>query len=171
MLGLKRRDDAAFNYLYYNYAQALYKTIIKVTPDAFLADDLLQEVYIKIWRNLDSYDQSKGRLFAWMSQIAKNMAIDIVRSKDNRQQVCTDELNEDLNNSIFLNTNIDLIDLQKQLVKLKPKYKVVIELAYYYDLKSEEMAKVLKIPVGTVKTRRKLALQQLRRIYKVPLLN
>ena len=70
-----------YSYLYDNYAGALYSTIVGIVSDTELANDVLQEVFVKIWRQIDSYDAKKGRLFTWMLNIARNASIDTIRSK------------------------------------------------------------------------------------------
>lgn len=171
IIGLKNKDIASFEYLYENYSHSLYTIVLKITSDTFLVEDVLQDVFIKIWSNIESYDHKKGRLFTWMSHVAKNVTIDVLQSKQGRKKSITYELSDDSFDSLFMYLNIDIIDIRKQLVKLKRNYQVVLELAYFYDLSSEEISKLLKLPLGTVKTRRKRALQQLRKFYSVQLLN
>ena len=81
MLLLKQRRESAFNYLYDNYSAALYSVIISIVPDRELSNDILQEVFVKIWRQIETYDVTKGRLFTWMLNIARNASIDALRSK------------------------------------------------------------------------------------------
>ena len=83
---LKQRQETAFSYLYDHYSGSLYAVILNIVPDRELANDLLQEVFIKIWKQIDSYDQTKGRLFTWMLNIARNASIDVVRSKNYQQK-------------------------------------------------------------------------------------
>jgi len=78
---LKQHDQSAFGYLYDNYAGALLSIIKNIISDNEIANDVLQEVFMKIWRQADSYDQTKGRLFTWMLNIARNTSIDMIRSK------------------------------------------------------------------------------------------
>ncbi len=79
--GLKAKDQKVFSYLYDRYSPALYGVALKVLNDESNASDCLQEVFMKIWRNIDRYDESKGRLFTWMLNITRNTAIDTLRSK------------------------------------------------------------------------------------------
>src|ERR1700712_2174374 len=78
---LKDRNNQSFSYLYNHYSGSLYTIILQILPDQELANDVLQEVFINIWRKIETYDQSKGRLYTWMLNIARNAAIDSVRSK------------------------------------------------------------------------------------------
>ena len=78
---LKSRDNRAFGYLYDNYSAALFGIITQIVGDMELANDVLQEVFINVWRKIETYDPTKGRLFTWMLNIARNASIDILRSK------------------------------------------------------------------------------------------
>ncbi len=79
---LKQHQEPAFNYLYDHYSASLYSVILNIVPDKELANDVLQEVFLKIWRQIDTYDTTKGRLFTWMLNVARNASIDIIRSKN-----------------------------------------------------------------------------------------
>ena len=78
---LKQRDNKAFEYLYDNYSGALYNIVMQILDDVDLSNDVLQEVFVNIWRKIESYDSNKGRLFTWMLNITRNAAIDVLRSK------------------------------------------------------------------------------------------
>ena len=94
ILLLRQREQSAFSYLYDNYSGALYGIILSIVPDKELANDVLQEVFVKIWRQVDSYDASKGRLFTWMMNIARNASIDMLRSKGYQKTQQNRELTE-----------------------------------------------------------------------------
>ena len=165
VLALKRRDNQAFSTLYDNYAGALYSIIKQiVTDNAELASDVLQEVFINIYRKIDTYDQTKGRLFTWMLNIARNASIDMLRSKSyqnsQKNQEFPDNVYKGTNQSTQL--NVDNIGLKKVLEKLKPEHRVLMELAYFKGFTHEEIAEMMNIPLGTVKTRIRNALLQLR---------
>jgi len=165
---LKNKDQQAYNYLYGNYAGALYGIIVKVIGNnEEAAKDLLQEVFVKIWRNIDSYDASKGRLYTWMLNIARNSAIDVLRSaKYNNDKKISDIDNNVHMDSSALSTSIktDHLGLKKIVDGLKDEYKQIINLAYFKGYTQEEVAKELNIPVGTVKTRSRNALLQLKNL-------
>jgi len=86
VLLLLNQDQAAFSYLYDNYAGALNNVILRMVQEQQLAEDILQEVFIKIWNNIKQYDSSKGRLFTWMINITRNLTIDTLRSKGYKKQ-------------------------------------------------------------------------------------
>lgn len=166
VLALKRKDNQAFSTLYDNYAGALYSIIKQIiTDNAELAGDVLQEVFINIYRKIDTYDQTKGRLFTWMLNIARNASIDALRSKSYQNAQKNQSLPDNVykvtaNQSIQL--NIDNIGLKKVLEKLRPEHRVLVELAYFKGFTHEEIAEMMSMPLGTVKTRIRNALLQLR---------
>ena len=166
VLALKRKDNQAFSTLYDNYAGALYSIIKQIiTDNAELAGDVLQEVFINIYRKIDTYDQTKGRLFTWMLNIARNASIDALRSKSYQNSQKNQSLPDNVykaaaNQSIQL--NIDNIGLKKVLEKLRPEHRVLVELAYFKGFTHEEIAEMMSMPLGTVKTRIRNALLQLR---------
>ena len=162
---LKDRNEQSFNYLYNQYSGALYSIILQIVPDQGLANDVLQEAFINIWRKIDSYDQTKGRLFTWMLNIVRNLAIDTIRSKAYQNSRKNQELPDvfSLNQDNHLtHLNIDEIGLRKVLDKLKPEHRVLIDLAYFKGYTHEEISEIEEIPLGTVKTRIRSALIQLR---------
>jgi RNA polymerase sigma-70 factor (ECF subfamily) len=167
VLLLKQRQQTAFGYLYDNYSGALYSVISGIVPDKDLADDVLQEVFVKIWRQIESYDSFKGRLFTWMMNIARNSSIDLLRSKNYQNT----KQNRELTEAVYeagesTNINTDKIGLRKIVTRLKEEYKVLIELSYFEGFTQEEISKMLNIPLGTVKTRLRSALIQLRETVK-----
>jgi RNA polymerase sigma factor (sigma-70 family) len=162
---LKSRDNQAFGYLYDNYSGALYTIILQIIKENEPANDILQDVFINIWRKIESYDASKGRLFTWMMNIARNASIDTLRSKSYQNS----KKNQVLQDDVYLNSpaqvtemNIDNIGFKKVLEKLKPEHRILIELAYFKGYTHEEIAELESIPLGTVKTRIRNSLLQLR---------
>ncbi|MBC7829865.1 MAG: sigma-70 family RNA polymerase sigma factor [Chitinophagaceae bacterium] len=162
---LKDRDSKAFGYLYDNYSGALNSIILQILNDVELANDVLQEVFINVWKKIESYDQTKGRLFTWMLNIARNASIDTLRSKNYQNTQKNRSLPENvdaLGKGYTGELNIDHIGLKKVLEKLKEEHRVLIELAYFKGYTHEEIAEIETIPLGTVKTRIRNALIQLR---------
>jgi RNA polymerase sigma factor (sigma-70 family) len=160
---LKQRQQVAFSYLYDNYSSALHTVVLNVIHNETLAADVLQEVFIKIFRQIDSYDETKGRLFTWMLNIARNASIDTIRSKAFQNSAKNNELTEthfDAAGSTQM--NIDKIGLKKIVHTLKDEYKSLIELAYFQGYTQDEISKIVNIPLGTVKTRLRMALIQLK---------
>ncbi len=161
---LKQRDNQAYSYLYDNYSGALYGVVLQIVQNPELASDVLQEVFINIWRKIESYDPSKGRLFTWMLNVTRNASIDTLRSKGYQNSQKNQELAENVykDSNQVIQTSVDAIGLKKTLAKLKPEQRVLIDLAYFKGYTHEEIAKLEDIPLGTVKTRIRNALSQLR---------
>lgn len=165
--GLKARDQKIFSYLYDQYSPALYGVIVKVLNNDNAAGDVLQEVFLKIWRHLDQYDETKGRLFTWMLNIARNTAIDILRSKAHKLEQKIRNIPDDVHVSdslIAVQPSNDYLGFSRILEKLTKEQRTLIDLAYYKGCTQEEIARVMEIPLGTVKTRMRNAINQLRTI-------
>jgi len=162
---LQQRSDTAFSYLYDNYSGALNGIINQIVPESETANDVLQEVFVNIWRKIESYDPTKGRLFTWMLNIARNASIDKIRSRSYRNnlknQTLADNVNDPLNLQV-IKPVYDNIGLRKIVSQLKEEQRILIELSYFQGYTHEEIAKVMSIPLGTVKTRIRSALIQLR---------
>lgn len=164
---LQQRSQHVFSYLYDNYSGALLSIIYNIVKDEELANDVLQEVFVKVWRQIESYDSGKGRLFTWMLNIARNASIDTVRSKSYQNSLQNRELTEEVYVSAGSSElQVDQIGLRKVVHKLKEEYRVLIDLSYFQGFTQDEISKMLDIPLGTVKTRLRTALIQLRGIIK-----
>lgn len=161
---LNRQDQQAFSYLYDNYSGALYGIINQIVPDREVANDVLQEIFVNIWRKIGTYNAAKGRLFTWMLNIARNASIDKIRSKAYQDSLKNQPLPENVNSFSNQQVGLEIDDygLRKVIGKLKEEQKVLIELSYFQGFTHEEIARSLDIPLGTVKTRIRSALIQLR---------
>jgi RNA polymerase sigma-70 factor (ECF subfamily) len=170
VLALKKKNNQAFAFLYDNYAGALYSIIKQIIIDnSELANDVLQEVFINIWRKIDTYDHSKGRLFTWMLNIARNASIDTLRSRSYQNSQKNQELPDNVYKDIAsqaIQPNVDNIGLKKVLETLRPEHRILVEMAYFKGFTHEEIAEMTAIPLGTVKTRIRNALLQLREYLK-----
>ena len=159
---LRGRDDQAFGYLYEHYSGALYGIIKQIVGDTELSSDVMQEAFVNIWKRIDSYDESKGRLFTWMLNIARNAAIDKTRSKAFQQSQRLQSLSEGESVQIPVRPGTDDYGLKRVLQKLKEEQRLLIDLSYYQGFTHDQIAKALDMPLGTVKTRIRSALTQLR---------
>jgi len=160
---LRQKDNQAFGYLYDHYAGALYGIIKQIVSDGEVGNDVLQETFVNIWRRIEQYDESKGRLFTWMLNIARNAAIDKTRSRGFQQNSQLKPL-ADGDSSVHssIKPGVDDYGLKKVLLKLKEEHRLLIDLSYYQGYTHEQIAKALDMPLGTVKTRIRSALTQLR---------
>jgi RNA polymerase sigma factor (sigma-70 family) len=159
---LQQKDNAAFSYLYDHYAGALQGIVRQIVVDESLTEDVVQEVFVSIWRKIDSYDPLKGRLFTWMLNVARNAAIDKVRSRSYQQGLKQKSLDgSEMHHPVVRPAGED-IGLRRVLLKLKEEQRQLIDLSYYQGFTHDQIAKELNIPLGTVKTRLRSALSQLR---------
>jgi RNA polymerase sigma factor (sigma-70 family) len=166
IVALKNKEAAAFEYLYQNYKGALFAVIHQIIPDKDDAGDVLQDAFTTIWKNIDKYDASKGRLFTWMFNVSRNCAINTTRSKNYKSQQKIDSIDNYVNytgNSDKQGININTIGLRKQVQLLREEYRKVLELSYFTGLTHDEIAVTLNMPVGTVKTRIRNAIIELRK--------
>lgn len=163
---LKSKDQKGFNILYNNYSGALFGVINKIIQSNDDANDLLQDTFLKIWRNIDNYDSSKGSIFTWMMNIARNLSIDRVRSADFRDSSQNISMEQNIIYQVDSEhqtvMDVDSIGLRKVVDNLKPEYRQLIELVYYKGYTQAEVSEEYGIPLGTVKTRIKAAVGNLR---------
>lgn len=160
---MQERNEQAFSYLYDNYSGSLYGIVNSIVPNKETANDVLQNVFINIWRKIESYDSSKGRLFTWMLNIARNAAIDEVRSKGYNDSQKNQSLNENVDiPGAVTGPTVGDVGLKKVLMNLKEEMRVLVDMSYFQGFTHEEISKALNIPLGTVKTRIRSALIQLR---------
>lgn len=165
VLLLQQKDLKAFSYLYDNYASGLLGVIMRLLRNQAVSEDVLQTVFVKIWNGIEGYDASRGRLYTWMINISINASIDYSKSKQAKKETVTAGIESnagavDRNN--FTTFNTDVIGLKEQVDTLKDEYRILIEYIYYQGLTHDEAAKELDLPLGTVKTRVRSAVAQLR---------
>ncbi len=163
---LRNHDNEAYKHLYVHYRGALYSIITQFISDTEIANDVLQDVFIAVWKNIDKYDESKGRLFTWLHTLTRNTTINTTRSKNFKSQQKNDAIEDfvyTLDQKESQQQNINAIGLRKQVHLLREDYKNVLELSYYNGFTQEEIAQALNIPIGTVKTRLRNALIELRK--------
>ena len=157
---LQEHRSADFKLLYDAYSPALYGVLLRMVKDEARAEDLLQDVFVKIWSHSHYYDPKQGRLFTWLLTITRNIAMDELRSKKVQEKATSyiyERAEQVTPSGVFEGTIHTTL-----LSNLAPKYRAVVELMYYRDYTSQEAADQLNLPVGTVKTRVRSALQQLK---------
>jgi RNA polymerase sigma factor (sigma-70 family) len=156
--------------LYDHYSAALYGVISRIIPNEDVAEELLQDAFLRIWDRINTYDASKGRLFTWMLNIARNLAIDKTRSKEISKDRKTDDI-DDLVNRIDrkeqAEQHVETIGLKEVLTRLPDQQKFVVEYLYLKGYTQSELADEFNIPLGTVKTRLRLAMIELRKELRV----
>lgn len=162
---LQERNEKAISLLYEHYGDTLFGVAHKVVRDEELAQDVLQESFVKIWKKSDSYDPSKAKLFTWLFRITRNTAIDKLRSVNIKADR---EIQMDVSNVYNLGVEgiqPDFMDVQENLDKIEAKYQIVLEALFFQGMTQQEASEELDIPLGTIKSRLKIGLRELKKIY------
>jgi RNA polymerase sigma-70 factor, ECF subfamily len=164
---LKRRDPQALAELYDRYGKQAYSLVLRVVRDRAIAEDLLQETFLRVWNSVHSIDSEKGAIGPWLLTIARNRAIDYLRSSVGRERNAV-ELNESDHSPLYREMEADILisdqaqHVRRAMDKLAPNYRTVMELAYFEGMSQSEMAVKMGQPLGTIKTWVRTALQNLR---------
>lgn len=163
---LHKQDNKGLVLLYEHYSASLYHIILRIVKKEETAQDTLQEVFVKIWKQSTSYDSGKGRLFTWIARIAKNAAIDKTRSKLYKSANRTDSMENFVGDNVAFSELSYIKDsgLRKVIGQLDDKYHEIIDYLYFKDFTQSETSKALGIPLGTVKSRSRLAIKALREL-------
>jgi RNA polymerase sigma-70 factor (ECF subfamily) len=167
---LLKKEERAFTMLYDLYSKSLYSVITNLLSNRDEAEDVLQEVFIKIWKNIDSYNETKGRLYTWMLNIARNTTIDKLRSKgfnNSQKNLSSDNFVHLLDDSNKLVNRIDTIGIREFVNKLKPKCIKLIDLLFFKGFTQQEVSEELEMPLGTVKTQNRTCMNDLRNYLNV----
>jgi len=167
ILRLKNKDEKAFERLYELYSESIFGVINSVVHDEGASEEILQDVFIKVWNNAESYSDKKGRFFTWLLNIARNAAIDKTRSKayKNKKKNLNHEYFVDiLEHKSSFSSKIDAIGIQKYIDILEPICKKVIDLLFFKGFTQKEASEELSMPLGTIKTRNRICINKLREI-------
>ena len=163
-------DQLAMTSLYDTSSRVLYGLLLRILNEHTLAEEVLLDVYMQVWRQAASYDKGRGSPMAWMLTIARSRAIDRLRS--GRQELLRRDLFEGLEENARSEINVEetaeIAEVQGRvrdaLETLPAEQREVIELAYYGGLSHSEIALHLEQPLGTVKTRIRSGMMKLRDI-------
>jgi RNA polymerase sigma factor (sigma-70 family) len=167
---LKAKDRSALEYLYDHYSAALYGVIFRIIQKEEVAEEVLQDVFLKVWNRFDQYESTKGRLFTWLTNIARNQAIDRTRSKEISKDHKTsgiENLVSRIDNKDHVEQRVEDIGVQDILKSLPQEQQFVVDHLYFKGYSQSEVSEEFNIPLGTVKTRLRLAMQHLRKVLKV----
>src|SRR5438874_9291800 len=151
---LKSREPQAMADLYDRYGRMIYALIYRMVRNEGAAEDLVQETFLRIWNRVQAFDQDKGALGPWVLTVARNRAIDYIRSVDGRMAQSAFEIEKIEHPTLFRNLESEMLNLDRVKLlrgafdKLTPNQRVVIELAYYEGLSQTEMAERMKQPLG-----------------------
>lgn len=170
---LRARDPQAMADLYDRFSKVVFSVIVRIVRNASVAEELTQEAFLRAWNRGGDFDASRGRIGPWLLTIARNRAIDYLRSSAGQQQVNTFELLSSERVSLFVNNEQKMLDQEQArriragFSKLNENQRKVLELAYFEGLSQSEMAEKLGQPLGTVKTWVRTALSTLRENFHV----
>jgi RNA polymerase sigma-70 factor (ECF subfamily) len=171
MRRLSYRDLSAYKTLFSRYGTLVYSTALRVLRDPQLAEDMAQEIYLRLWRKPESYAATRGKFSTWLTSVARNRAVDEVRSRNRRYRHETASPEEQEREFPGPDTDdpalsAELADQRRlilvALAQLPAEQRQTIELAYFGGLTQQEIAERLDQPLGTVKTRIRLGMQKLR---------
>jgi len=164
-------DGHALETLYDRYSRVVYSFSLRMLADTNSAEDLTQEVFLRLWRQGGSYQHSRGAFLTWLLSVTHNMAIDEIRRRK-RRPVAVDGADDDQTLSALPDTRTDVENaawltslhaiVREALQDIPPSQRHAIELAYFSGLTQREIAERLNEPLGTIKTRMRLGLLKLR---------
>jgi RNA polymerase sigma-70 factor (ECF subfamily) len=174
VVALRKRDVRALEALYDRYGDYVYSVSLRVVGDVQVAEDVAQEVFLRLWRRPDLFDPSRGRFLTWLLSIARNRAIDERRSRGRRFRhenqpgpggLESDDIPATVEDPVdsALQSD-DRVVIQRALAMLPADQRLAIQLAYFGGYTQQEIAEGLKQPLGTIKTRIRLGLQKLRAV-------
>jgi RNA polymerase sigma-70 factor (ECF subfamily) len=165
---LRARDPRVMSTIYDRYGKLAYSLIFRMVRDSAAAEDLVQETFLRVWNRAQSFDAERGALGPWILAVARNRAIDYIRSRDGRMSAAAVDLDRLENHPLFAKLEDSALSLDRSrrlkaaFAKLAPHQREVIELAYFEGLSQTEMAERMNQPLGTVKTWVRAALKALR---------
>ncbi|WP_405199004.1 RNA polymerase sigma factor [Christiangramia sp. LLG6405-1] len=165
ILELQNGNQRAFERIYELYSESVYGIIFSIVNDKDIAEEILQDVFLKIWNNASSYNSSKGRFFTWILNIARNASIDQLRSKrhkNSQKNLTADNFVDILESKSNFSAQADAIGIHKYIDVLKPVCKKLIDLLFFKGFTQKETAEELDMPLGTVKTRNRACINSLR---------
>jgi len=168
LVRLQARDPEALRKLYDRYGRIAFSLILRIVQDRGIAEDLLQESFLRVWTRVASFQPGRGALGAWLLAVARNQALDYKRSLQGRNWSLT---NGDMEQTLSVTAaedqvldSLELRRLQSAFAELPAVQKQILELAYFDGLSQSEIAGRLQLPLGSVKTWTRSALNTLRRL-------
>lgn len=166
--GLKNMDGSAMSALYRMYSDSLYRVISTIVVIEEVAQDLLQETFIKIWKSFKQYDPGKGRLYTWMARLARNLSIDYLRSVNYRNYTVSENLSEStqqIDQKFQVSYNPELIGVKDMTNILNEDQRLALDLIYFKGYTHVQAAEELNITVGILRSRLQSSITELRRTF------
>jgi RNA polymerase sigma-70 factor (ECF subfamily) len=165
---IREQDEAAIEALYERYSGPLYSLAYQVTGGDRYAQDVVQEVFVAVWKNAGRFDPARGSLSSWLFALARHKAIDLVRKEANVRRHTAEvdleleEAADDVDQEAWLRVRRDAV--RAAMAELPTAQRTALELAFFGGLTHVEVSEALGIPLGTAKTRIRTALLRLRDI-------
>jgi len=155
---LLRRDVSAFEQLYERHSRLVYRLVLRIVQQAATSEEVVQDIFLQLWRNAKHYDSTRGPFAPWLLTLARNRALDHLRLKSERQRRLEEQA--DTLPAVFAAPDYEHeLDEKRRaervralMASLAPQQKKAIELAYFEGLSHSEIAATLKEPLGTVKS-------------------
>lgn len=158
------------NFLYDQYSGALFGAVLRIVKQKPVAEEILQDGFVKVWQKIEQYDNSRGRLYTWMVNIFRNLAIDKTRSKEYSQGSKTNPIEDfvyDFDRQNFDQIIVERIGVQNLLEEVPEDQKEIIDLIYFKGFSQSQVSKKYNIPLGTVKSRLRAGIAKLKKIVRV----
>jgi RNA polymerase sigma-70 factor (ECF subfamily) len=166
LLGVQRGDEGAMASLFDRYSKVVYSVSLRVLRDPASAEDVLQEIFMQIWRNPDGFIATRGSLGGWLAVVSRNRSIDTLRRKRPSEQVDDMQLASPYNLADEAERN-NMMEKARGVIHLLPaEQRKTLEMAFFDGLTHSEIAEMTGDPLGTVKTRIRSALGTLRKAFK-----
>ncbi len=168
VIALKNMDRGAMNSLYQMYSDSLYRVITTIVQIEEIAQDILQETFIKIWKSFGQYDPSKGKLYTWMARLARNLSIDHLRSVNYRNFSSNEDLSnltQQIDQKFQILFNPEIIGVKDMIRVLNDEQKNALDLVYFKGYTQVQAAEELKISVGILRARLQSSIMVLRRTF------
>ncbi|HXY15246.1 MAG TPA: sigma-70 family RNA polymerase sigma factor [Terriglobales bacterium] len=159
---IRAGDQHAMSELYDRYAKVVYAVALRVLQNAEGAEDVLQDVFMQLWRKPDAFDASRGSLAAWLAVISRHRSIDRLRQRRPETNIedcviaCASDLGQEIERTLVIEK------VRQVLADMNPDYRKLLELAFFQGMTHTDIATKTGEPLGTVKTRIRAGLQQLR---------
>ncbi|WP_019412628.1 RNA polymerase sigma factor [Paenisporosarcina sp. TG20] len=167
---IRDKDKVALEVIYDRYERLVYSFAYRMTQNAQMAEDTVQEVFIELWREHSPYTEDKGKFSSWLLTMTRNTSLDALRKKGKQQEVGLLEKDTEQMRAPIDQLPEQMLEwkekgsiLRKSLERLKVEQRTIVELFYFHGLSQESISTKLDIPLGTVKSRIRLALQHLRK--------
>ncbi|MDK8193031.1 sigma-70 family RNA polymerase sigma factor [Paenibacillus sp. UMB7766-LJ446] len=171
MRQIAERDASALELLYVRYERAVYSFAYRIVGDPMTAEETVQELFLRVWNNAERYEASQGKLTTWMFAITRNIAVDMLRRKSKSAATSSVEnetlaafADEHTNTEEEIERKWEGVRIKEALSQLNGDQQQVIESIYYAGLTQQEVSSRFGIPLGTVKSRVRLAMRQLQKL-------